>query len=124
MFGSFAAVSSNVTACRDAVMLQYQLDLASSAVQLSVVDNLLITHYPLLAQTAVFDPGIGSRRALIHPQPLSCQPEPTEEVGCAPLCMQWMHYFQKSHTLTNRPKIFRMEAYDRKPFRRSVSEEL
>ncbi len=67
-------------ACRDAVMLQHQLDLASSEVQLSVVDNLLVTHYPLLAQTAVYDLIIGSRQGLIQPQPLTILRDASHEV--------------------------------------------
>lgn len=64
-------------------MLQHQLDFASSAVQMSVVEDLLVAHYPLLAQTAVYDPSIGSRQALSPPQPLSICQGPAEAVRLA-----------------------------------------
>lgn len=69
----------NVCPCRDAVMLQHQLDLASPDVQLSVVDGLLITHYPGLALAAVYDPSIGGRKPLAAPTPVAFPSKPSPE---------------------------------------------
>ena len=62
-------------------MLQHQLDLASPAVHLSIVDNLLVAHYPALAQSAVFDPSVGGRQQLVPLQPLvCCKPAPQQVI--------------------------------------------
>ena len=60
-------------------MLQHQLDLASSDVQLSVVDSLLITYYPGLALAAVYDPSIGGRKPLAAPTPVAFPSKPSPE---------------------------------------------
>ncbi|KAK9841661.1 hypothetical protein WJX74_009708 [Apatococcus lobatus] len=74
---------------KDAVMLQHQLDLAGPDVQLSVVDGLLIIHYPGLALSAVFDPSISGRKPLAPPTPLTSPSEQAEggssEGDCEPL---------------------------------------
>ena len=73
----------DVVACRDAVVLQHQLELASPTVCLSVVDNLLIAHYSSLSRSSVFDPSIGVRKALGPAELLRLEPSSAAEVCMA-----------------------------------------